>query len=277
MDNNSTDQTRTVAEQFLERFPHSRYLFVEKQGLAHARNVALREACAPVIAYLDDEAAASADWLSDLVHRFESIDPRPACVGGPVYLDWEGGRPPWLPNRYLNLYTHLDLGPALIRLNDRSDGIVQGANMAFDRELALRLGGFSESTGRKGSSLISGEDTEFLSRLKSRGYSVYYSPNASVHHLVLPQRRNKRYFKRRLLFDGKSQILIDILEGRLDRAELLRRLPYDTRVMLRLYLRALWQRVGRRPVGSEYPWYEAIRRRGRVLQIIELMVRRPAA
>jgi hypothetical protein len=52
MDNNSTDQTRTVAEQFLERFPHSLPV-VEKQGLAHARNVALREACAPVIAYLE--------------------------------------------------------------------------------------------------------------------------------------------------------------------------------------------------------------------------------
>ena len=45
VDNNSTDQTREVIEDFCRRHPgRFRYVFEPQQGLSHARNAGIREA-----------------------------------------------------------------------------------------------------------------------------------------------------------------------------------------------------------------------------------------
>ena len=45
VDNNSTDQTRDVVEDFQRRHPgRFRYVFESQQGLSHARNAGIREA-----------------------------------------------------------------------------------------------------------------------------------------------------------------------------------------------------------------------------------------
>jgi glucosyl-dolichyl phosphate glucuronosyltransferase len=64
VDNNSSDQTRQVIEDFcgwhLGRF---RYVFEPKQGLSHARNAGIQEAQGNILAFTDDDVTVQPNWL----------------------------------------------------------------------------------------------------------------------------------------------------------------------------------------------------------------------
>ncbi|MGD8380729.1 MAG: glycosyltransferase, partial [Syntrophobacterales bacterium] len=58
VDNNSTDNTREVVDEFCRRSSNVRYCFEPQQGLSHARNQGLQEAKGKYVAYIDDDARA---------------------------------------------------------------------------------------------------------------------------------------------------------------------------------------------------------------------------
>jgi glycosyltransferase involved in cell wall biosynthesis len=79
-------------------------------GLSIARNKGLQEAVGAYVAYMDDDARATQEWLSSILNAFVSVKPAPSIVGGPVKLDWQGEKPSWIPDEYLSLYTCVDYG-----------------------------------------------------------------------------------------------------------------------------------------------------------------------
>ena len=89
-----------------------------------------------------------------------------------------------------------------------------GANMAFHRDALLELGGFDTNLGRKGSTLLSGEEAAIVHRLRQRGLPVYYCGRAVVWHAVPPARRRRRWLWKRMFWDGASQPLLDSGPGR---------------------------------------------------------------
>src|ERR1700681_3480341 len=103
-----------AAEQVVREFDDGRinlrYVTEEKVGLSLARNTGLMAATAPHVAYMDDDARADSHWLEALLGAFEQTSPAPAAVGGRVWLDWEGEKPTWVPERHLSLYTYVDHG-----------------------------------------------------------------------------------------------------------------------------------------------------------------------
>ena len=67
VDNNSSDQTRQVVEDFRQRYPgRFRYLFEPQQGKASALNAGIRAAHADVLAFTDDDVTVEATWLQNL-------------------------------------------------------------------------------------------------------------------------------------------------------------------------------------------------------------------
>src|ERR1035441_3219398 len=67
VDNNSSDQTRAVVEDFRRRYPgRIRYLFEPRQGLSRARNAGIRAARGEIIAFIDDDVIAAPTWLQNL-------------------------------------------------------------------------------------------------------------------------------------------------------------------------------------------------------------------
>ena len=64
VDNNSTDSTRQVAEEYCRKYPTSfRYIFELQQGKSNALNRGIREAQGQILAFLDDDVTAEPDWL----------------------------------------------------------------------------------------------------------------------------------------------------------------------------------------------------------------------
>jgi glycosyltransferase involved in cell wall biosynthesis len=233
VDNASTDATAEVARRFSDRLPNLRYLREDRLGLSWARNAGAAAGRTPYLAYLDDDARAAPDWLDRLLQTFERVDPTPACIGGRVWLDWDGAVPAWLPPRYYSVYTHVDHGDEDRPLGDRE--YLVGANLAFRRDVLLALGGFDTNLGRKGSMLLSGEESEVVGKLRARRLPVYYAASAAVWHAVPPARRRRRWLWLRMFWDGASQPLIDSGTEQ-PRTHYLRQAHYDLRRIARFAL-----------------------------------------
>ncbi|HWN40716.1 MAG TPA: glycosyltransferase family A protein, partial [Thermoanaerobaculia bacterium] len=69
-----------VVEAFRERLP-VRHLRQERRGLAASRNLALAEACQPVLAVTDDDCVPDVGWVAALEHAFRSLPPGRGRVG----------------------------------------------------------------------------------------------------------------------------------------------------------------------------------------------------
>jgi glycosyltransferase involved in cell wall biosynthesis len=207
VDNASADETAQVVKSFAAQIPNLRYIYEDRLGLSWARNAGAMATDADFVAYLDDDARAEPGWLEQVLQAFETNTPTPAVVGGRVWLNWDGPPPAWLPQRYWSVYTYLDHGPQARYLAPQEHLV--GANLAFHRATLLAVGGFDPLLGRKGTSLLSGEEAAVLERLRGQHALIYYEPSALVWHAVPEARRRKRWLWARLFWDGASQPLLD--------------------------------------------------------------------
>jgi glycosyltransferase involved in cell wall biosynthesis len=192
VDNNSTDQTREVAEEFSRSHPgHFRYCFEPKQGKSHALNAGIREARGDILAFLDDDVTVGPTWLQDLT----------APLGSGEWLGSAGRILPerdFTPPRWLSLSGLYDGAPlALWERGLRAGPLNEppfGTNMAFRRQAFETHGNFRTDLGPQPGSEIRSEDTEFSLRLLNAGERLYYQPSAVVYHSITEERVRKEYF-----------------------------------------------------------------------------------
>src|SRR3990172_1565155 len=192
VDNNSSDRTREVTEDFCRRYPgRFRYLFEPQQGKSFALNSGIREARGEVLAFMDDDAIVEPDWLENLTKTLRNREW--AGVGGRIFPEWSCAPPPWLPRE-----SRYALAPLVaFDLGEQPHELVEapfGANMAFRREMFEKYGGFRTDLGPHADCLISNEDSEFGNRLLAAGERLRYEPSAVVRHPVAQNRLQKDYF-----------------------------------------------------------------------------------
>jgi GT2 family glycosyltransferase len=110
--------------------------------------------------------------------------------------------------------------------------------MLFRREVFDRVGGFREEIGRVGTQPLGCEETELSIRARRAGYSVWYLPQAVVHHVVPASRVSFRYFVRRCYAEGISKAFVSKMAGHdaglsSERAYVLRTLPHGVMQAMR--------------------------------------------
>lgn len=212
VDNRSTDNTSMICKSFQGRFANFRYVYEPIQGLSKARNTGWQIAQSPYIAYLDDDAIPCEEWVEAILTVFETVHPKPVSVGGPIYPLWEIPRPDWITPIMETLFTMLDGGDAPRWFNE--DEYPWGANVIYRRDALEKAGGFCEQLGRKGQSLLSGEETLLNATLKAQGEGFYYSPQAAVSHWVPKERINPNWLVQRSYWQGYSVALVDGIVGK---------------------------------------------------------------
>ncbi len=212
VDNRSTDDTSRVCQSFQERFANFSYVYEPIQGLSKARNTGWQTTQSPYIAYLDDDAIPCEQWVEAILTVFETVHPKPVSVGGPIYPLWEIPRPDWITPIMETLFTMLDGGDAPRWFHDNE--YPWGANVIYRRDALEKAGGFCEQLGRKGQSLLSGEETLLNATLKAQGEGFYYSPQASVSHWVPKERINPAWLVQRSYWQGYSVALVDSIVGK---------------------------------------------------------------
>jgi glycosyltransferase involved in cell wall biosynthesis len=192
VDNNSTDLTRAVSEDFCRRYPSSfRYLFEAQQGKSYALNAGIREARGAILAFVDDDVIVDSMWLQNLT---EAMDNEPwQGAGGCILPQLDFSPPPWLAieERYA-------LAPlAMFQLGNDARELTEppfGTNMAFRKEMFEKYGSFRTDLGPRPGCEIRSEDTEFGARLLAAGERLRYEPSARVYHGVPAHRLKKAYF-----------------------------------------------------------------------------------
>src|ERR1700687_634751 len=140
VDNAIEAEAQQVVREFEDGRINLRYVPEENIGLSRARNTGLKAAAGRYVAYIDDDARADAHWLEALVGAFEQTSPAPAAVGGRVWLDWQGEKPSWVPERHLSLYTYVDHGSGAHSLQNGE--YLVGANLAFETDALRSIDGF---------------------------------------------------------------------------------------------------------------------------------------
>ena len=178
VDNGSKYDAATVAQSFSDKIARFQVIKEEAIGLSLARNRGWREAKGIYIAFIDDDAMAEPNWLSE-AHRVIS-EKSPDILGGPIFPFYLTDKPTWFKDRY-----EIRLTSETTRELSKS-GNISGSNFIVKRSILETLGGFDQSLGMKGDSLSYGEDTDLVIRARKEVPSclVYYDPKVRVRHLV---------------------------------------------------------------------------------------------
>jgi glycosyltransferase involved in cell wall biosynthesis len=209
VDSASTDSTETTAKAALRGSPFpARYVREEQPGLSRARNRGVQEASHEIILFLDDDARPrTARWISNILAGFS--DSRVGAVGGDTVAVWPDGRPPaWMPERLYYFFGATRPRADAPRRCAYPD-YPWGANLAFRKQSLQRIGGFSESLGRLGDELRSGEETEACLKLEQAGLLIKLVPGAAVDHLVARRRLTRTWMQERACASGASAVLLE--------------------------------------------------------------------
>jgi glycosyltransferase involved in cell wall biosynthesis len=173
---------------------------VDSHGSVAALNCGLASARGAIVAFIDDDAVPSADWLERIVLAFER-DERIAAVGGRdlVHVDGrvvgvaqgriagriarrlEVGRIQWFGRMVAN--HHLGAG------GPRDVDVLKGANMSF-RRIAVLGHGFDERL-RGGGAVVHSELSICLP-LRRQGLRIVYDPGIVVRHYPAPRPHGDR-------------------------------------------------------------------------------------
>ncbi|WP_094676486.1 glycosyltransferase [Hydrocoleum sp. CS-953] len=212
IDNASQDNTQEIGDRYQEKYSNFRYIYEPVLGLSKARNSALNQAKAKYIAYLDDDAIPSEEWLESILDSFTTVEPSPVCVGGPIYGLWEIPKPDWIDRSMEDFFTVLDYGskPKWFKTNK----FPYGANMTYRKESLKSVGGFNEKLGRKGKKLLSQEELLLNIILEQQGGKFYYNPKAFVQHWVPKERINAEWLLSRSYWQGRSDAIADKVIGK---------------------------------------------------------------
>jgi len=179
VNNNSTDKTLEVVDRFAKKYPNIRTVQELNQGLSHARNRGWREARGKYVAYIDDDAKATPDWCKRILNPFSTVTPTPAAVGGQIFPYYETLPPVWFCDDF-EIRTWGEKS-GFLELPRARQGF-SGSNMAFQRSILERFGGFSSMYGIVGGKLRMGEDTEFFNRIYDEEPKFWYDPAITVYH-----------------------------------------------------------------------------------------------
>jgi glycosyltransferase involved in cell wall biosynthesis len=206
VDNNSRDETVEIVEHYVRTDgPKVEYVLETRQGLSHARNNGVHAAASDIVAFLDDDAVASSEWLASLLEIYDSI-PDAWAVGGKVLPIWDGERPNWIEDTMFRSLSLVDWGNEKrpLKWPER----IIGTNCSFRKRVFSEIGLFATNLGRRGKLLLGNEDTEIQERIHKLRKMVFYTPQAVVYHCVSRKRMSKTYFYRRDYGGGRSDAIL---------------------------------------------------------------------
>jgi hypothetical protein len=183
------DHTLDVLAEYADRV---RVLRCPTANLGQSRNIGLAAARGDIVAYIDDDAVPSVNWLAQLGRLF--ADSYLAATGGSVYLIHPDS--PVLQHR-------LGTASALAEQHDVQRswldqvmpsgtsawwvGRMMGTNMAFRRRALLDIGGFDEYFRWVF------DDTDVCLRLMAAGHVVQPVAEAVVYHVPASSRNRVAY------------------------------------------------------------------------------------
>lgn len=215
IDNASPDDTAAVVQQAFVDAPIPCAYYVEpRNGLSYARNLGIAKARHEFVAQLDDDAIANPDWLA----AFNRVinEQHALVVGGRVEKSFAPAftPPPWYHSQYIKHFfgvNYRDRGKEEKVFRIRHPLYLSGGNTAYAKRVIEHFGGFRTDLGRNGQSLLAGEEGFLNLVLERNDIPLYYTDDAYIHHYVGPDRLNKTHLRRKALWSGITNAIVQPL------------------------------------------------------------------
>ncbi len=179
-----------------------------RRGASAARNTAVAASRGELIAFLDDDAIASPDWLEVLLRHFD--DTSVVGVGGRLDPVWATSRPRWFPPEF-----DWAVGASYVGMPKSAEPVrnVWTNNMVIRRQAFDMVGGFRDEIG-KVDARSRPEDTDLCLRAAARcGGTWIYDPMGAAGHRVPAERTTFRYFAYRCFNEGWGKAILAALNG----------------------------------------------------------------
>jgi GT2 family glycosyltransferase len=163
--------------------------------LGSARNTAVEQVTADVVAFLDDDAEAAPTWLESLLRVYRER-PEAVAVGGAPLPAHQVERPGWFPHEFDWVF-----GCHYAGLPDELAPVrhLIGASMSVRTAALLAVGGFHSDKH---------DDMDLSHRIAAAHgpEAVLYEPKAQIFHVVHPERLTWDYFWRRCYWINRGKV-----------------------------------------------------------------------
>ncbi|MDE2580431.1 MAG: glycosyltransferase [Rhodospirillales bacterium] len=188
-------------------FPGVRLVRLDQPGLSLARNAGAAAACAPWIAYLDDDVVPAPDWAACALAALAGPSP-PALLGGRVLPAWDAPLPGWWPARLRGVLSIVEVEGVGDYRGDRLPPGLEpcGANLLVHVGTLQAAGGFCPAIGRRGHALLSDEEVHLAWRLQAAGHAARYDSRLLVYHRIPRARLTPGWLLARLYWQGVSAV-----------------------------------------------------------------------
>jgi glycosyltransferase involved in cell wall biosynthesis len=218
VDNASRDNTAELARagwQGVHTAP-LRVVNEPQPGLAFARRRGISEARYRYLTFIDDDNWVAPDWV-ETVRRIFDEQPRVGILNGVSEPVFDGECPAWF-SRFQTSYA---VSPPDWKTGDITEfrGWLWGAGLSLRRQTwddLVAAGWQWQLTGRRGSALNSGEDSELCLAAKAAGWRLWYDPRLRLRHHIPAARLEWSYLRRVSRASGEASVIHDLYrsEGR---------------------------------------------------------------
>ncbi len=200
VDNASTDDTRAIVESYRDSL-NIRYIFEPQPGKVFALNTGYQAAATEYVAQTDGDCKVDEHWLENILTVID--EESPDLLGGPYYPYYNSDKPRWYKDAY-NTFVDGNTRKVL------RDSYLCGANMVWQRELVLSIGGHNPEVSITGTGIVGGEDTELIVRARKLhpNLRIIYDPNIIVFHLTKAKNFNTFYQLEWRFLHGKNSLYI---------------------------------------------------------------------
>ncbi len=198
-DNNSSDNTKQVVEEWIKKSPVKiRYIFEKEQGAHIARNEAAKVSTGEILYFTDDDMIADKDLLMNIVKVFD-MNFNVGVAGGKVLPKWEFDPPEWLLKYFKN---------GSLSLIEKSEKLIIAAydigiyscHQAMLKKVLFECGGFNPDIVKE--KLIGNGETGLNIKILEAGYNFAYVGDALSYHIIPRSRMTQKYINYRFSNQG---------------------------------------------------------------------------
>ena len=204
--NNSTDGTRKLLEDYCARHPRVKFFTESRQGVHYARNSAAKLARGEILYFTDDDMIADPRLLWELIQVFH-LDPLIASATGKIVGKFDVPPPEWVKRHLINYYLSLTEPERPDELIISADDLVFSCHQAVRRAPFFECGGFNpENTAGV---WIGDGETGLGIKLKQAGYKFAYTPKSVIYHMIPESRTTVSYLIKRIGNQGNCDSYTD--------------------------------------------------------------------
>lgn len=207
VNNNSTDDTDLVIDNFSDRLPVRR-LFESARGLSNARNTAVTAARGEYIIWTDDDVVVTSSWLDAYCRAIDQWR-NAVLFGGPIRPHFAEPVPRWLQQGWSAVpaaFAAVDLGEEPVIFSVLEGKIPYGANFGIRRTEQLKHP-YNLLLGA-GTNYYAEETTVIIEILKG-GAEGRWVPAAAVDHIISTERMSVGYLSQYYERLGRTLYYLD--------------------------------------------------------------------